>query len=52
MNQFNTIIISFVIASLFQIFSFLNLTYNKRYVDGERNFGKPFGTKKHKYGLI
>ena len=31
MNQFNTTIISLVIASLFQIFSFKNLTCNKRY---------------------
>ena len=31
MNQFNTTIISLVIASLFQIFSFHNLTCNKRY---------------------
>ena len=31
MNQFNTTIISLVIAPLFQIFSFHNLTCNKRY---------------------
>ena len=31
MNQFNRTIISLVIASLFQIFSFKNLTCNKRY---------------------
>ena len=32
MNQFNTTIISLVIASLFQIFSFHDLKCNKRYV--------------------
>ena len=53
MNQFNTIIISLVIASLFQISSFHNLTSNKRYVDSEKNFGKFLGhNKRHKYGLI
>ena len=31
MNQFNTTFISLVIASLFQIFSFHNLTCKKRY---------------------
>ena len=31
MNQFNKIIIALVIASLFQICSFHNLTYSKRY---------------------
>ena len=52
-NQFNTIINSLVIVSLFQIFSFYNLTCNKCYVDGERNFGRFLGhNKRHKYGLI
>ena len=57
MNQFNTTIISLVIASLFQIFSFHNLSCNKTlrlvYIGGERNFGKFLGhNKSHKYGLI
>ena len=53
MNQFNTIIISLVIASLFQIFSFHNLICNKRYVDCERNFGKFLGhNKMDKYHLV
>ena len=53
MNQFNTIIISLVIASLFQIFSFHNLICNKRYVDCERNFGKFLGhNKMDKYDLV
>ena len=53
MNQFNTIIISLVIASLFQISSFHNLTCNKRYVDSERNFGKFLGhNKRHKYAIF
>ena len=58
MNQINTSIISLVIASLFQNFSFHNLTCNKRYrlnlhVDGEKNFGTFLGhNKRHKYDLI
>ena len=50
MNQFTTIIISLVIASIFQIFSFQNLTCNNCvYIDGEKDFGKFLW---HKFGLI
>ena len=47
MNQFNTIVISLVIASSFQIFSFHNSTCNKgyaAYMQMAKEISKNFGT--------
>ena len=50
MNQFNTTIISLVIASLFQIFSFHDLTCNKRCT--AFTYMLKGHNKRHKYSLI
>ena len=56
-NQFNTTVISLVITSLFQIFSFHNLTCNKSYAAAKwmvKEISEKFwdNNERHKYGLI